>query len=185
MNQEEYEMFKKTGGKGPGGCKGKDECEEFCNNPENQETCFNFGKEHDMIPEEKLKEIREGSEKIKEALKSAPSEVADCVRAKVGSENYEKMQSGESMPNSKIGDQIKACFEELMPKMRQEGMGEMMDGERQDMTGKMIEEMKEKMMESGDRESFNEGGFEGMGANREEIEKNIRQKIEQETRQKD
>ena len=40
------------------------------------------------------------------------------------------------------------------------------------------------MMESGDRESFNEGGFEGMGANREEIEKNIRQKIEQETRQK-
>lgn len=184
MNQEEYEMFKKTGGKGPGGCKGKDECEEFCDNPENQEACFNFGKEYGMIPEEKLKEMREGVEKIKEALKSAPPEVADCVRAKVGPENYEKMQSGESMPNPKIGDQIRACFEELMPKMRQEGMGEMMEGERQEMTGKMIEEMKEKMMESGGREPFNEGRFEGMGANREEIEKNIRQKIEQETRQR-
>ncbi|MEK7157601.1 MAG: hypothetical protein AAB688_00820, partial [Patescibacteria group bacterium] len=115
MNQEEHEMFKKTGGKGPGGCKGKDECEEFCGNPENQEACFNFGKEHNLISEEKMKEMREGAEKIKEVFKRAPSEVIDCIKSKVGTENFDKIQSGESVPNPKIGEQIKSCFKEIMP----------------------------------------------------------------------
>ena len=185
MNQEEYEMFKKTGGKGPGGCKGRDECESFCENPDNQETCFNFGKEHNLIPEEKLQEMRAGVEKIKEALKMAPSEVTDCVRSKVGTENFDKIQSGESMPNPKIGEQIKACFEEIMPKMRQEGMGEMMEG-KGEMPEKINEEIRErineKMMENNYSGSID--SMEGAGIDREEIEKNIREKIEQEARQK-
>jgi hypothetical protein len=48
-------MARKTGGKGPGGCKGKEECDAFCNNPDNQETCFNFAKDNGMIPEKDLK----------------------------------------------------------------------------------------------------------------------------------
>ena len=181
MSREEYEMFKKTGGKGPGGCKGRDECEAFCNNPENQETCFNFGKEHGLIPEEKLKEMEEGREKIKEALKSAPPEVTDCVRSKVGTENFEKMQSGESMPNPKIGDQIRACFEGVMPKMRRGGEGqEGIGGARQEEMREMVEEKIKNEMMGG-----TEGGdMEETGFNKEEIEKNIREKIEQETRQK-
>lgn len=185
MNQEEYDMFKKTGGKGPGGCKGKDECENFCENPDNQEACFNFGKEHNLIPEEKLKEMREGVEKIKDAFKTAPPEVTDCIKSKVGTENFDKMQSGESMPNPKIGEQIRACFEEIMPKMQKEGMGGMMEGKRE-MPAEINEEIrgriKEKMMKNNDSGSV--GGMEGVGMDREEIEKNIRGKIEQETRQK-
>ena len=185
MSKEEYEMFKKTGGKGPGGCNGRDECETFCENSENQETCFNFGKEHGLIPEEKLKEMREGVEKMKEVLKSAPPEVTDCVRSKVGTENFDKMQSGESMPNPKIGDQIRTCFEEIMPKTQKERMGEMMEGKGEmpaEVNEEIRERIKEKMMESNESGSF--GGAEGMGASREEIEKNIREKIEQETRQR-
>jgi len=168
MNQEEYEMFKKTGGKGPGGCKGKDECEAFCENPDNQETCFNFGKEHNLIPEEKMQEMREGVEKINQALKTAPSEVTDCVRSKVGTENFDKIQSGESMPNPKIGEQIRACFEEIMPKMQKEKMGEMMEGK-----GEIPKEINESV-----------GGMEGVSMDKEKIEKSIREKIEQETRQR-
>ena len=39
MRPEEMKMARKTKGKGPGGCKGKDECEAFCQNEENMETC--------------------------------------------------------------------------------------------------------------------------------------------------
>ena len=178
-------MFKKTGGKGPGGCKGKDECEEFCGNPENQEACFNFGKEHNLISEEKMKEMREGAEKIKEVFKTAPPEVTDCVRSKVGTENFDKIQSGESVPNPKIGEQIRACFEEIMPKMQKEGMDEMMEGKGEmpaEINERIKEQTKEKMMENNDGGSVDD--MEGMGMDREEMEENIRGKIEQETRQK-
>ena len=145
---------------------------------------FNFGKEHNLIPEEKMQEMREGVEKINQALKTAPSEVTDCVRSKVGTENFDKIQSGESMPNPKIGEQIRACFEEIMPKMQKEKMGEMMEGKGEipkEINEEIRERIKEKMMENNGK-SFD--GAEGMGMDKEKIEKSIREKIEQETRQR-
>ena len=41
------EVLKAQGG--PGGCKDFNECESFCNNPANSETCFNFAVEHGLM----------------------------------------------------------------------------------------------------------------------------------------
>lgn len=61
---EELERIEKAGGVellrqgGPGGCKGKRECEEFCNKPDNQETCFQFAVEKGLIAPEELEKIK-------------------------------------------------------------------------------------------------------------------------------
>lgn len=48
---------------GPGGCKTLNECEEFCENPNNQEACFTFAEQHDLF------EHKEKAEKIKHLIK--------------------------------------------------------------------------------------------------------------------
>ncbi|MEK6845274.1 MAG: hypothetical protein AABY26_00830, partial [Nanoarchaeota archaeon] len=64
MTQEEAQMFKKTGGKGPGDCKGKEECEAFCDNPDNMPECIDFGVKAGMMsPEEAEKSCREFTER--------------------------------------------------------------------------------------------------------------------------
>lgn len=65
MNTKDAEMARKTKGKGPGGCKGKEECEVFCNNKDNQETCFKFAEDNGMIPEEELKKMKEGMNRMR------------------------------------------------------------------------------------------------------------------------
>lgn len=63
MKPEEVDMARKTGGKGPGGCRGR-ECETFCNNPENQEVCFKFALEHDLISPEDRQRMEEGKRQM-------------------------------------------------------------------------------------------------------------------------
>lgn len=60
MTEEQGKNSIKNGNKGPSGCVGKDACNTFCNNPDNQETCFNFAKENGMISEEDLQRIQDG-----------------------------------------------------------------------------------------------------------------------------
>lgn len=48
MNDKEYEMAKKTGGKGPGGCRGKS-CEKYCDDGAHFEECIAFAEENGMI----------------------------------------------------------------------------------------------------------------------------------------
>ncbi|MCX6753582.1 MAG: hypothetical protein NTV03_00810, partial [Candidatus Nomurabacteria bacterium] len=60
MTQEQGQNSIKNGNKGPGGCIGKDACNTFCNNPDNQETCFNFAKDNGMISEEDLQKMQNG-----------------------------------------------------------------------------------------------------------------------------
>lgn len=60
MSEKDAEMMRQGGGfgqgpgqggpNGPGGCKTKEECDVFCNNPANQETCRKFGEENGMPP---------------------------------------------------------------------------------------------------------------------------------------
>ena len=114
MSAEEAAMARKTGGKGPSGCKGRNECEAFCNNPDNQETCFNFGKEHGLIPEADLRQMEEGRQKFQESLNQAPPEVKECLGAAMGAEQMEKFQSGAVMPGREIGDKMRECFEKNM-----------------------------------------------------------------------
>ena len=52
MSPKDAEMARKTGGVGPGGCRGR-ECENFCDNENNFQVCIDFAVEHDLIkPEE-------------------------------------------------------------------------------------------------------------------------------------
>ena len=54
--KEEVDVFRKTGGKGPGGCRGR-ECETYCNNETNQETCFNWAKGNGLVKQEDLQRM--------------------------------------------------------------------------------------------------------------------------------
>ncbi len=112
MKPEEAEMFRKTGGKGPGGCRGR-QCESFCDDPANQETCFNFASEHGLIPPEELEQMKEGFQQFQQGIESAPPEVADCLRSSLGSETFDKLQSGQGMPGRQMGEAMRNCFEDF------------------------------------------------------------------------
>lgn len=116
MTEEDAEMFKKTGGKGPGDCKGREECEAFCNDPKNQQACFEFGKKHGLISEEDLQNMEEGMEQFREGFEQAPPQVAECLKQRIGSEVLQKIEAGTFMPNPELGEHMRACFEEFMPK---------------------------------------------------------------------
>jgi len=106
---EEAEMIKKTGGKGPGGCRGKEQCEVYCQ--EHEEECFRFAEEHDLISEEDRERMREGMEEFRESLSDAPPEVADCLKETLGSEMFDKVTSGERPPSKELGEKMRQCFE--------------------------------------------------------------------------
>ncbi|MDI6883426.1 MAG: hypothetical protein QMC93_03125 [Patescibacteria group bacterium] len=116
MKPEEAELFKKTGGKGPGGCQGKEQCEAFCNDSTNQETCFNFAKENGLIPQEEIEKMKEGMARLKEGLEMAPAEVLECLKSTVGPEILDKIRAGTLTPGPQIGDQVRNCFEQFMPR---------------------------------------------------------------------
>ena len=133
MSAEEAEMFRKTGGRGPGGCTGRGECDAFCNNPENQNECFEFAKEHDLIPEEELHNIEEGLTRFHEGFQHAPPEVAQCLKDTLGEDVLAKIEAGTFLPNRELGEHMRQCFEEFMPRPQEgfgpEGEGSMMPAE--------------------------------------------------------
>lgn len=98
MNPEESAQARKmmetglTGG--PGGCKSKEECEEFCRQPENTETCLDFAAKSGMMPPEE-------SERIKNIMRQGPP-------------------SEEMMPpefeRKKMMEQIPPEFREMIPR---------------------------------------------------------------------
>jgi len=51
IDSKEAEMVKKTGGKGPGGCK-KDECKDYCDKEENFQTCIDFALANGLMTQE-------------------------------------------------------------------------------------------------------------------------------------
>lgn len=147
MTQEEAQMFKKTGGKGPGSCKGKEECEAFCNNPENQQACFEFAKEHGLIPEEDLQRMEDGVAQFREGFQQAPPEVAECLKQRVGVDVLQRVEAGNLMPNQELGDHMRSCFEEFMPRP-QEGSFEKGDqgfpGEQADCVERILGDSRER-----------------------------------------
>lgn len=115
MTSEEAAMAKKTGGKGPGGCKDKEECGVFCNNPDNQQACFEFGRDNGMIPPEDLKKMEEGKKQFSESLGRAPTEVLQCVSNLVGGEAaLEKLKAGTGMLPQGVGEKMGECFQQMM-----------------------------------------------------------------------
>ncbi|MCX6702994.1 MAG: hypothetical protein NTW60_03985, partial [Candidatus Wolfebacteria bacterium] len=102
---------------------GKDQCDAFCNNPDNQQTCFNFAKENGMIPREDLQRMEEGQKQFQQSMQNIPSEVADCLKALLGNEMFEKMKNGQAMPPKESGEKMGQCFSKMTPPQGQAGGG--------------------------------------------------------------
>ncbi|OGD41903.1 hypothetical protein A3I82_01670 [Candidatus Azambacteria bacterium RIFCSPLOWO2_02_FULL_42_10] len=72
MPKEEIEAAKKfiaAGSKGPGGCSGRDECENFCNDITHIDECIAFGEKNNLMPPEELKEAKMVQAAIKRGAK--------------------------------------------------------------------------------------------------------------------
>jgi len=112
MSEKEAEMFRKTGGKGPGGCRGR-ECEAYCEAEENREVCIAFAMEHDLMSAEDKARMEEGKQKAREALEKAPPEVLACLEKALGSDAFQKFQSG-TYVSPRLGEVLPKCFQEVM-----------------------------------------------------------------------
>lgn len=113
MSPEEAEMFRKTGGKGPGGCVGR-ACETYCQDEAHREECVAFSIEHDLLSPEDKQRMEEGRGKAQEALKQAPEEVRECIEKAIGNEAFARVESGEGLVGPELGEVIPRCFQEVM-----------------------------------------------------------------------
>src|SRR3990167_1892325 len=113
MSEKDAAMFKKTGGKGPGGCKGK-ACQAYCEDESHREACIAFALEHDLMSEEDKQRMEEGREKAKQALEKAPPKVLECIGARIGRERLKAIRDGGGFVGQKLGEILPACFREVM-----------------------------------------------------------------------
>ncbi|MEK9173290.1 MAG: hypothetical protein AAB594_01820 [Patescibacteria group bacterium] len=110
MKKEEAELARKSGGQGPGGCRGR-ECETYCNDQNHQEECFKFAEERGLIPKEELERAKEGFVRMKAGIENAPPEVSQCLKSSLGNNIIEDIQSGKLTPGPQIGERVRECFE--------------------------------------------------------------------------
>ncbi|MDP3093598.1 MAG: proline-rich domain-containing protein [bacterium] len=64
--------FLKIDENGPGGCKGKEECEEYCSNTNHIDECISFAEENNLIPPEELEEARKVQAAIRRGFNPPP-----------------------------------------------------------------------------------------------------------------
>lgn len=111
MTDEEYDMAKKTRGKGPGGCRGKEACDAFCSSSqENEELCMNFARENGLLSEERQREMEADGQRFRQSFANMPPQVESCLIAAWGAETYEKLKAGTIQPSRWLGDAMSACF---------------------------------------------------------------------------
>ena len=111
MSSKEAAMVRRTGGRGPGGCRGR-ECEAFCEEPVNQEICFAFAKEYRLIPEGELQEIEKNMQQFRQMLAEAPPEFVDCLSGRLGADVVAGIREG-GIPSGDIREDIETCFSEV------------------------------------------------------------------------
>src|SRR3989344_5114078 len=63
------EKFLAAGGESPGGCVGKDVCEEYCNDISHIDECISFAEKNGLIPSEELEEVKKVQSAIKRCVK--------------------------------------------------------------------------------------------------------------------
>ena len=120
MTQEEADVVQKTGGKGPGGCVGENECRAYCE--EHQQECFQFSKEHNLVKPEQEAQMKRGAEQFKQNLERAPESVRACLASSIGQEVLDSVASGAAMLDRGAGEKMRSCFEAGMREGRPEGM---------------------------------------------------------------
>lgn len=72
MPKEEIETAKKfvaSGSKGPGACRGKNECEAYCNDINHIDECVAFAEKNNLMPEKDLAEAKQVQAAIKKGVK--------------------------------------------------------------------------------------------------------------------
>lgn len=57
IDEEKANQLLETIG-GPGGCKTMDECEVFCDGPENEEVCFQYAADNGLMPDNELQRVK-------------------------------------------------------------------------------------------------------------------------------
>ncbi len=123
MTQEQADVVQQTGGKGPGGCQGKDECEQYC--ADHQDECFQFSQEHNLIRPEQRQHMQAAANQIKQALDHAPAGAKDCITAAVGQDVLDGLLAGTKPGTPQIGSMMRQCFDQAQQS------GEQGDGEQQ------------------------------------------------------
>lgn len=73
----------KAGGKTPGGCKTKSECQSYCDSLDNMTECIDFAEKAGLIPEAELADAK----KVAKALKSGQKQPGGCTNKK-SCDNY-------------------------------------------------------------------------------------------------
>lgn len=111
--KEDAALLKGTGGKGPGGCDSEEACYSYCNEPAHQQECVAFAEEHRVISPDGVKEVKNAWIRLRQGFENAPQEVAECLKASVGENIIQDIQSGKLVPGPAIGDRVKACFEKF------------------------------------------------------------------------
>ncbi|OGZ05227.1 MAG: hypothetical protein A2845_02830 [Candidatus Lloydbacteria bacterium RIFCSPHIGHO2_01_FULL_49_22] len=119
ISKEDAEMARKTGGEGPGGCRSRETCEAYCNDTSHQEECFKFAEKYGLIPAEQLKEIKDGMGQLRAGLPQLPEEARVCLKEKLGEEALAKISEGTFMPTQNMGQLIKGCMADMMPKIKE------------------------------------------------------------------
>lgn len=111
ITDKEREIMKKTGGKGPGGCRGR-ACQTFCENPANEQACFEFAKQYGLISDEDLSRMEEGKRMLREQLEHGPPEIQECLKSIIG---VPGLEAGGFVGGPELGMKMRECFEKLIP----------------------------------------------------------------------
>ena len=157
MSEKDAEIFRKTGGKGPGGCRGK-ECESYCEDESHRDECVAFALEHDLMSEEDKQRMEEGKEKAKQALEKAPPAVLSCIEAAIGAERLGQLKRGEGFAGPALGEILPRCFREIMGSEQHSGPfsqgvpGEALDCMRQIFGADFEERMKKGEIDPGEHD---------------------------------
>ncbi len=69
---EQVQAALAKGAKLPGGCRNKNECDVYCENPDNMEQCIAFGEAAGFIPPNELADARKVLEAVKKGVKPPP-----------------------------------------------------------------------------------------------------------------
>jgi len=112
---------KKMGGKGPGDCKSKEQCESFCNNPANQTVCMEFAVKVGIIAPEDADFFKQNMAPQSQGAKGEgfggfdqmPKKMKECLSNQIGSDAMAKLVSKEVAPSKEMMHAMRVCIEEF------------------------------------------------------------------------
>ena len=119
ITPEDAAIVRKTGGVGPGGCRSRDACATYCNGPDHQQECFEFASKHGLLRPEELKEIKEGTARLRVGLSQMPPEAVACLRRELGDEAVDQIAAGTYVPNKSVSDKVNNCISKSLGQIKQ------------------------------------------------------------------